>query len=250
LETVRKACISVTKAADQAKAKAEEEGIVEAYAHIGKRLNNATKTTGKLAAGAWVPPSLKALSAGPENGGTFGTPWLLRSSAAQSRSLCSHIPLWGTGHFICGIEGYAWLVSYPAQCILDLGEVLEKGWEVTSALSKADFQTFFSKNVSHSLVRPGSVHWVPYGHCDTIISLAGNEPCDYIVLPYMAMPLVEAMVPAVRAAVLQTFQRFLHSTMSKHESWTTNGPAFVTWFQAGIECPEKHASDNGEESSD
>lgn len=207
-------------------------------------MNNATKTAGALAAGAWVPPSLKALGAVPENCGTFGTPWFLRTLPAEARSLCNYIPLWGTGHFVCGVDEYAWLVSYPGQAILDVGEILEKGWEVTGAMPKAEFASFFAKDVFHHLIRPGSVTWIPYGHCDTIISLSGKEACDYIVLPYMSMPLVEAMPSAVRGAVLQTFQRYLHSAVAKHQSWETNGPAFVTWFQASI--AERGAAENGD----
>jgi hypothetical protein len=250
MEVLTKAQVSVTKATVEAKAKNDAAGTVGVYDHIGKRLNSATKTTGALAACAWVPPSLKTLCAGPENLGTFGTPWFLRSEPAVSRSLCNHIPLWGTGHFVCGIAEYAWLVSYPGQCILDLGEILEKGWEVTSALPKAEFQTFFAKNVFHTLVRPGSVAWIPYGHCPTIISLSGTEACDYLVMPYMSMPLVDAMIPAVRTAVLKTFQRFQHSAATKHDSWLTNGPAFVTWFQAGLEYDKATLADTGEDSSD
>jgi hypothetical protein len=231
-------------------AKNEAAGLVGVFDHIGKRMNTSTKSNGKLALKAWVPPSLKALGAGPENIGTFGTPWYLRSMPAVSRSLCNHMPLWGTGHFVCGISQYAWLVSFPGQCILDLGEILEKGWEVTGALPKAEFQTFFAKNVFHHLVRPGSVAWIPYGHCDTIITLAGSEPADYLVLPYMSMALVDAMIPAVRTAVLQTFQRFQHSAVTKHDSWLTNGPAFVTWFQQGLEVPGGKAADIGDDSSD
>jgi hypothetical protein len=242
--------VSVAKATADAIARNEATGIVENYAHVGKRMNNATKSTGALAAGAWVPPSLKLLGAGPENGGTFGTPWFLRSLPAESRSQCNFMPLWGNGHFVCGIEEYAWLVSYPGQSILDLGEVLEKGWEVTSALPKAEFGNFFAKDVFHCLVRPGSVAWIPYGHCDTIISLSGTEPVDYLVLPYMSMPLVEAMPAVVRCAVLQTFQRYLHSAIAKHESWATNGPAYVIWFQASIPVTDRAAADSGENSSE
>eukprot|EP00972_Heterocapsa_arctica_P012878 1892992-Heterocapsa_arctica.AAC.1 len=83
------------------------------YGHMGKRMVDATKSTCALASGAWVPPSLKSLGAMPDNGGTFGTPWYLRSLPAMSMSHCNYIPLWGTGHFVCGIEEYAWLVSYP-----------------------------------------------------------------------------------------------------------------------------------------
>mgnify|MGYP007062768238 CR=1 FL=1 len=248
-DTLKKAGLSVTKATVEAQARNVDNGNIVTYDHMGKRLNTATKSIGALAAGGWVPASLKALGASPENVGTFGTPWYLRSEPAASRSQCNYIPLWGTGHFVCGIENYAWLVAYPGQCILDLGETLEKGWEVTSAWPKAEFQNFFAKNVFHHLVRPGSVAWIPYGHCETVITLSGKEACDYVVLPYMAMPLVEAMPMPLRCAVLQTFQRYLHSAVAKHDSWTTNGQAFVTWFEASIEAPAL-ADTGADDSSD
>jgi hypothetical protein len=211
--------------------------------HLGKPLTRAgslTRATGGKE--LWVPPGLKALHAVPENGGTFGAPWLLRTKAAACRTGPNLIPLWGVGHFVIGLKGYAWLVSIPVQEVIDLGEPLEKGWEVLGGFMKPDFNTFWQKHVFHTLVRPGSIAWVPYGHLDNLITLSG-QTADYIVVPYCSMAMVNAMEDQVRVAVLETFQRYFHSTISRHPIWRTIGPAFVTWFGNGL--PELAA--DGEE---
>lgn len=223
---------------------AEQEKNPDGALHIGKPLTKANMTMATGGNDAWVPDVLKGLHALPENGGTFGTPWLLRTVAAQHRTGATLIPLWGVGHFVIGITGYAWLVQFPGQCVIDLGEPMENGWEVIGALPKADFGTFFNKKVFHSLVCPGSIAWVPYGHLDSLITLSGGA-ADYIVLPFCSMPLLNHMPMPVRAAVLATFQRYLHScNVAKHVLWKTIGPAFVTWFGHGLPDP---ASEAGEE---
>eukprot|EP00972_Heterocapsa_arctica_P113589 16437873-Heterocapsa_arctica.AAC.1 len=53
------------------------------------------------------------------------------------------------------------------------------------------------------------------------------------------------MKDGLRAAVLQTFQRYLLCP-TVGDSWKSLGPAFVTWFGAGMEMDKG----NGSESDD
>ncbi|MCP4243470.1 MAG: hypothetical protein GY772_23190, partial [bacterium] len=109
----------------------------------------------------WLPPFLKDSSFLPEQVRCTGAPLFLATAAGSSNCGLPTMPMLGLGMLLLGVEGATAVLVYDLEYFVDWG--VHPQHMLQWMAKNREFPAWASKHITHAILRPDSVCWVPYG---------------------------------------------------------------------------------------
>ena len=136
----------------------------------------------------WVPSSLRTAGEFPEGLHTFGAPVLVGHRPHAFSVSMSEIPAFSMSKFILGVSGTLVAFVWPMRVATAMLVRARDSFSWLSSLTQKQFEEFTKNHLSHFLIQPGTVAWIPPAHNELYVAL--DSQCTILVLPYYSTVMI------------------------------------------------------------
>ncbi len=182
---------------------------------------------------AWVPATLRDMNALPENLRTFGSPWVLRTVKGSYRFGADHIPFFGSGMFLLGIKGSAWVVSWDIAAVSDLAIPFEDSFSEMGQWVPKQLSGFLDSSAFHATLQENEAIWIPFGHVFVLSALLSDPVTYTLQIPFMSPVLAKQAEPASMGSVYNALATWM-DRVGEVRPWSVIGKPFLSWLRAQI----------------